>query len=185
MIVNKRQLADILGTTEETLTQWAKQGMPILLKRLGREGNQYETAAVISWLDARHKSDDPPTDYETERTRKVKLEADILALEKAQLEGHLIPSEKVEASWIGMISAFRAKMIAIPYKYAPLVAGKSFIEVETLLTDAIHAALEELYNDDDVGNCIKSDLESGTQSDQAATEADGERVGESVPTTEC
>jgi len=185
MLVNKRELADILGCDEGSLTRWAKQGMPVLMKQRGAAGYKYETAAVIAWFEARHKSDDPPTDYDTERTRKVKLEADILALEKAQLEGHLIPSEKVEASWIGMISAFRATMIAIPYKYAPLVAGKSFIEVETLLTDAIHAALEEVSNDDDVGNCLKSDLESGSQGDQATTETDSQRVGESVPSIEC
>lgn len=146
MIVNKRQLADIMGCTEETLSQWTKQGMPVLLQRRGVAGNQYETAAVIAWRDARNQSDSPPTDYETERTRKVKIEADILALEKAQLEGRLIPVEIVEQSWLRMAVAFRAKMLSIPSKCAPRVCGLSFIEAETILTDAINDALSTLAN---------------------------------------
>lgn len=176
MIVNKRQLADIMGCTEETLSQWTKQGMPVLLQRLGKAGNQYETAAVISWREARNQSDSPPTDYETERTRKVKIEADILAFEKAKLEGKLIPAETVELAWTRMAVEFRAKMLSIPTKCAPLVSGLSFIEVETVLTDAINDALSALANND-LADSIANQFEDCDARSETATEADRQPVG--------
>lgn len=181
MIVNKRKLADIIGCTEETLSNWQKQGMPILLKRIGREGNEYETSAVISWLDARRQSDAPPTDYDTERTRKVKLEADILGLEKSQLEGKLIPAEKVEQAWIAMASAFRAKILSIPSKYAPQLTGLlSFIEIERILNDAIYAALTEL-SDASMAEGIAVQFDEDHRNTEAAAEPHSQPVGESKP----
>lgn len=183
MIVNKRKLAEIVGCTEETLTQWQKQGMPILLSRLGREGNQYETTAVLSWLEARRQSDAPPTDYDTERTRKVKLEADILALQKAQLEGRLIPADKAEQAWAALVAAFRSRMLSIPSKCAPPIAGlESFIEVERLLSDAIHDALAELA-DSDLATRVTDQFSDAVECSSTANQADSEPMGESESTS--
>lgn len=176
MIVNKRQLADVMGCTEETLSQWEKQGMPVQLKRKGCAGNQYETAAIIGWRDARNQSDAPPTDYETERTRKVKLEADILALEKAQLEGRLIPADKAESAWISLVSAFRAKMLAIPSKCAPLVVGISYLDAESLLSDAIHNALSDLATGE-LADGIADQFTTDDEREPPAAEADREPMG--------
>ena len=177
MIVNKRQLADIMGCTEETLSQWEKQGMPVLLKRRGCAGNQYETAAVIGWRDARGQSDAPPTDYETERTRKVKIEADILSLEKAQLEGRLIPADKAEQAWTKLVAAFRARMLAVPSKCAPLVAGLSFIDAERVMADAVSDALREL-SDGELADGIADEFAADDERDAPAAEPDGQPVGE-------
>ena len=47
MIVNKRELADIIGKSEEWLTQMQKMpDFPVLVKRLGRGGSDYETKEV-------------------------------------------------------------------------------------------------------------------------------------------
>lgn len=170
MIVNKRQLADIFGVAEETLTQWQKQGMPILLQRKGQQGNQYETKAVIEWINARRASDEPPTDYDTERTRKVKLEADILALEKAKIEGKLIPADKAETAWVKLTSAFRAKLLSIPNKYAPILAAQTgFIEIEQTLNDAIYRALNEL-SDSDLAERITDQFDEAGSDPSASTE---------------
>lgn len=178
MIVNKRKLAEIIGCTEETLTQWQKQGMPILLSRMGREGNQYETTAVLSWLEARRQSDAPPTDYDTERTRKVKLEADILALQKSQLEGRLIPADKAEQAWFALTAAFRSRMLSIPSKCAPQITGlESFIEVERLLSDAIHDALAELAASD-LADRVTEQFSDANECSSSAHQADSQPVGE-------
>src|SRR3990172_13341229 len=49
MIVNKHQLADVMGVSERTLSEWQEDGLPI--KSVGGRGmeNQYETAEVIEW----------------------------------------------------------------------------------------------------------------------------------------
>jgi phage terminase Nu1 subunit (DNA packaging protein) len=178
MIVNKRQLSDILGNTEETLTQWQKQGMPILLSRRGAAGNQYETKDVLAWIDAQRQSDEPVTDYNTERTRKVKIEADILALDKAQKQGKLIDADTVEESWIRMVCAFKAKILAIPTKCAPaVVAASTFIEVEELLKTAIYDALSELSTEN-IEYSDPADPVIRSEDGEAAAEDDGEPMGQ-------
>lgn len=177
MIVNKRQLSDILGVTEETLTQWAKQGMPVVLKRRGSAGNQYESTAVLSWLDAKKQSDSPPTDWDTERTRKVKLEADILALQKSQLEGRLIPAEKVEEAWTATMAVFRARMLAMPSILAPALIGlETFIDAETLLRESINNALHELSRSD-LAAGIAEELDGGDSDRESAPGPDDQPMG--------
>lgn len=171
MIVNKKTLAEFLGVTEETLTQWQNQGMPILLKRLGRSGSQYDTKAVIDWMEATRNSDSPPTDYNTERTRKVKLEADILSLEKAQLQGRLIPAEKAEQAWSTMAAAFRAKMLSIPSRCAIQIIGLSVIESEKILRDLINEALAEL-SESDLADRITESFEYSAENSTATSDID-------------
>lgn len=178
MIVNKRQLSDILGNTEETLTQWQKQGMPILLSRRGAAGNQYETKDVLAWIDAQRQSDEPVTDYNAERTRKVKIEADILALDKAQKQGKLIAADIVEESWIRLVCAFKAKMLAIPTKCAPaVVSATTFIEVEEILKVVIYDALSEL-SAENIEYSDQEDTVVGTEDGESAAEHNSESMGQ-------
>lgn len=48
-IVNKRELAELLDVSEVTLTEWQKEGMPVV--ELGGPGvpGRYDTADVIRW----------------------------------------------------------------------------------------------------------------------------------------
>ena len=48
--VQKKELADILGVTEKTLTTWQKNGMPIEIVGGRGQRNTYDTEAVIEWL---------------------------------------------------------------------------------------------------------------------------------------
>lgn len=48
MKANKRQLAEIFGIAEETITQWAKSGCPVELQRRGSAGNVYDTGQVFA-----------------------------------------------------------------------------------------------------------------------------------------
>ena len=55
MIVNKTQLAQIIGRSEEWLTQAQKQSdFPVLQKGRGRAGSRYETADVIDWMNRKN-----------------------------------------------------------------------------------------------------------------------------------
>lgn len=175
MHTNKRELANILGVTEETLTQWQKQGMPIVKAGKGRGGSVYDTVAVLAWKSARDQSDQPITDFETERTRKVKLEADKLALEVAEKRGDLIPAEQVESAVADMVAAFRARILSIPSKLAgPIAATIDTRETEALLTDAIHEALHELS---DYAPSAETGHPDGGPSGGPATEADDLSMG--------
>ncbi|WP_157959211.1 terminase small subunit [Marinomonas shanghaiensis] len=48
--VQKKELADILGVTEKTLTTWQKNGMPIEIVGGRGQRNTYDTEDVIEWL---------------------------------------------------------------------------------------------------------------------------------------
>ncbi|RDL44679.1 hypothetical protein DN730_09850 [Marinomonas piezotolerans] len=48
--VQKKELADILGVTEKTLTTWQKNGMPIEVVGGRGSRNIYDTEAVVEWL---------------------------------------------------------------------------------------------------------------------------------------
>lgn len=84
-------------------------------------------------------------DYDKERARLTKAQADKTELEVDVLRGKLIPSELVEAVWSGMTTAARSRLLAMPYRLAQsAMAAKSLTEVETAALDLITEALHEL-----------------------------------------
>ncbi len=65
-------------------------------------------------------------------------------LKNAQTKGELIPREVVNAKWAEDVSNVKAKLLAIPSKLAPRLAGLEAREVSSILTEAIYEALNEL-----------------------------------------
>ena len=51
MLVNKRQLSEILGVSERSLTDWQKEGLPVASYADNRgQANEYESSEVIRWM---------------------------------------------------------------------------------------------------------------------------------------
>lgn len=48
--VQKKELADVLGVTEKTLTTWQKNGLPIEVQGGRGQRNTYDTESVINWM---------------------------------------------------------------------------------------------------------------------------------------
>ena len=48
--VQKKELAEILGVSEKTLTTWQKNGMPIEIQGGRGQSNTYDTEDVINWM---------------------------------------------------------------------------------------------------------------------------------------
>lgn len=48
--VQKKELAEILGVSEKTLTTWQKNGMPIEVQGGRGQSNTYDTEEVINWV---------------------------------------------------------------------------------------------------------------------------------------
>lgn len=84
-------------------------------------------------------------DWNAERTRKAKEEADALAMKNAQARGELIPRETFHIMVTSAFARVRARLLAMPSKLAPLVDGLSTpAEVQSLIKDSVHDALSEL-----------------------------------------
>jgi phage terminase Nu1 subunit (DNA packaging protein) len=184
-LVNKAELADIVGKSQQTLTTWQKQGMPIHVAGTRGQENLYDTVEVIDWLVRRTLEkvvigDDGETIvYEVEKARLTKAQANHEELKVEVLKGDLIRSEVVERVQGGMVSSFRARCLSLPTKAAPQLLGLDETAIETALTDYIYEALEEL-SDFDPGAYIPQ----GGSAGEAAAEADDQPVGGLEPGTQ-
>lgn len=150
-IVNKKELAEIFGKSEVTLTQWQKNGLPIKLEAQRGQSHQYDTEDAINWLIRREIGkltvDDQGRvhDYEAERARLTHHQANKTELEESVLRGSLIPAETVERVQGDMVSAFRSKILSIPTKAAHALIGlEELAEAKDVLQQYLFEALKEL-----------------------------------------
>ena len=150
-IVNKQELAEILGKSETTLTTWQKNGMPIKFEAKRGQPNQYDTEAVIAWWLRRDISkltvggDGEVLDYEAERARLTHHQANKTEMEAAVMRGDLIPADTVQQVQADMVGRCRARLLAIPTKAAHQMLGLDDLsEAQDVLKQNIYEALREL-----------------------------------------
>jgi hypothetical protein len=107
-IVNKGQLAEIIGKAENTLTTWQYEGLPIRSKGGRGSTNQYDTAEVIEWMIQRALAGERS---ESGRERRDRLEADRLELMIAKETGQLVAASEIEPLWANAILAARNEFL--------------------------------------------------------------------------
>ena len=128
-----------------------------------------------------------PQDTHLERARLLKAQADMAEIDLAERTGALVTVDRVEADWMDMVSACRAKMLSIPTKTAYQIAHlENPQEIEKFLKRIINEALAEMAtyettNDDEE---LQTNLEEGDADLDAAPGADGEPMGGSVSEAE-
>lgn len=109
MIVNKRQLSEILGVSERTLTEWQKdERFPIAVNSGRGASNQYETAAVVEWMIQRAVNGDK---QESARERRDRIAADRDELALSRELGQLVPAENVEETITELALAVRSTIL--------------------------------------------------------------------------
>ena len=87
------------------------------------------------------------SDYDTERTRKMKADADTAEINLAKLKGELCLTADVVKAWESVLHAARAKLLAMPSKISPILANETETsQVKHLLEEALREALTELSN---------------------------------------
>ena len=129
------QAAALLSITPRALREWHDAPR-------NKDGT-YPGPALVAYYVARNGGDD--LDLNRERARLAKEQADRTALANAVARGDVIPAAVATQQWTDHIVAARARMLAIPPKYSPQVAGLSDVNViASILKDAVHEALDEL-----------------------------------------
>ena len=124
-----------------------------------------------------------PQDTHLERARLLKAQADMAEIDLAERTGSLVTVDRVEADWMDMVSACRAKMLSIPTKTAYQIAHlENPQEIEKFLKRIIFEALAEMASYETTNNDeeLQTDLEEGDADLDATTGADGEPVGGSI-----
>jgi len=150
LIVNKRQLSQILAVSEETITQWQRDSnFPIESRSKGQKGNQYDTGAVIAWLKKREVDNlmvnTSAIDIEEAKRRKIAAEAGLAELELAKEQGTVVLVEDVADEFAEQVSALRAKLLSMPSKLGSLIfTAKDVTEAKEILENAMLEALNEL-----------------------------------------
>lgn len=114
---------------------------------------------------------------DSEKMRLTSAQADKVELELDVMRGKLLHARDVEREVNNMVSAFRARMMNLPVKAAPLVLPLADLnEAEEVLRDLVYEALMELSNYDPEKYNANSP-ESGDQDSGAAPETNRKRVG--------
>ena len=98
--------------------------------------------------ETRRKPGRPPIDepdYNAARARKMTADAELAELELLKAKRELVSAEDVKAAWGDVLSAMKAKMMALPTICAPMCAVETEINViQNILEGQVTEALDEL-----------------------------------------
>jgi phage terminase Nu1 subunit (DNA packaging protein) len=142
MIVNKNQLADVMGVSERTLSEWQEDGLPI--KSVGGRGleNQYETAEVIEWRVQRAVAG---KSVMTPRDRRDLADAQLSELELARESRKVVSIEEVLPLWEAAVLAARTDLLGLGPRLKALIDARYGIDVEQEMIDVVvRDALQKL-----------------------------------------
>ena len=114
--VNKRELSEILGISERSLTEWQRDGMPVaeLRESLGHE-NTYDTEAVIRWWierDVARRAGGSSFD----KLNDVRYRRELINLNRE--EGQIVLREEIRPAFRTYVNDVLATLLGIPDKYA-------------------------------------------------------------------
>jgi phage terminase Nu1 subunit (DNA packaging protein) len=167
-------ICKLLDLTPQRVNQLAKEGVIPKVER-GRYELVPVVRAYIQYLRMGNlKRDLPEDDYTTHRMRLTRAKADIMEMERSQMEEKLIPTNDIETSWLEATANMRAKMLSLPTKAAAEVfSAESISEVKNILKEQIYEALAELSNVEiHVYNPIRaSKSEDSSEEDLSESEA--------------
>lgn len=148
MLFTTKQLAEILNLSPRRVQQLAEEGVLVKSSR-GKYKAVESIQNFIRQLSKEQSSKASGVDYFDERALHEKAKREKAQLELAVMKGELHRSEDVEFVMNDMIAAFRSRILAIPSKLAPQLAGKTDIPmIQQLLSLETNEALTELSNYD-------------------------------------
>lgn len=181
--LTQAQAADLAGMTVQGIKMQSTTADPP-----PKGANGYPPRDFGQWLKRRHlrgvgvDSTGTRYDYETERARLTKAQADKTELEAKELRGEMIRAEHVIEAWARMLGAMRARMLSLPQKAAPRARGAmSDEEAATLIEAEVLEALQEL-SDDGLPDRTRARRDGRTSDTAPAPEDDGQPVGGRAPT---
>lgn len=143
MIVNKRELSEIIGVSERTLSEWQKQGLPVASYASNRgQSNEYSTTDIIAWLVNREIA---KIQQETPKDRLDRVKADKIELEIKEKTGELAPVAMFERAWHDHILAARTEFLTMPEILATELSAITGADIDPeIIKTHIDRALEKL-----------------------------------------
>lgn len=178
------QAAALRGVTARRLRQLDGEESPP-----PKDGNgQYPAEEYGRWLRAHWvgecgvANDGKSYDYNAERARLTKAQADKTELEVKEMRGEIARVPVIVQHWQQMVSSMRAKLLSLPSKLAAAIAPPEKMQEATDRSQAlVHEALAEIANDaipDEIRTRIDAQRRASDEDDSSsAADADAEPVG--------
>lgn len=150
------------------------------LQQIVREGSgprcvdaRFPVADFADWLAARNTE----SNFQAERTRLTRAQADKTELEVAELAGDLCRTNEVTTAWGDKNASARAKFLGFPAKIAQRIAPPERIaEVQKLAQECVYEVLLELAGDG-LPERTRARRANGGRDLGATAGPDGQRVG--------
>lgn len=182
--LTQEQAAALRGVTARRLRQLDNEENPP--PKDGR--GQYPAEDFGQWLRAHWLSeagvanDGKAYDYNAERARLTKAQADKTELEVRELRGEMARVPVIVQHWQSMVASMRAKLLSLPGKLAAAVAPPEKLQEANEKGQAlVHEALAEIANDalpDDVRARIDAQRRAADEdSCPSSADSDAEPVG--------
>jgi terminase small subunit / prophage DNA-packing protein len=170
MKVNKSGLADVLGVSEKTLTEWQKEDPPLPVNAAASrrgQANEYNTPAVIEWLVLRRLRQ---AGAESPRDKLYRLQGEESALRIAERRGQLVSLAQLEPALAQMVTAFRSRVLQLPDDLCHELGSNApnLDEVRAAGGRLVHEALQELSKHDPATQGESAALAGQTTKDSAS-----------------
>ena len=177
-MATQKEIAEYLDLSAPYVSTLVKNG--VLPQAKGKEGMNKDHCriAYINYLrsKARMHLKSGSGDIGEEKLRLVKNQADHKELEVAELSGKLIDTDDVIDLWQDMIANCRSKLLNIAAKVTHQVIGMTeYGEVEDLINDEIHEALNELAKEP-IPETTEINLEQVDSDIQSTREVEGQSM---------
>ena len=143
---SREDVAYMLDVSTKTIQRMEVDGLPIAKTGSGARPNEYDLRQVVRWWTAREIQKATGGDYNAERTRLTKEQADKEEMANAVRRGDLLEATEVGAAWDDMILAARSKMLALPTRVTPLIQATDgeFHSIKNVIDAGVREALDEL-----------------------------------------
>lgn len=155
-IVERPELAAILGYDPKTILVWQKAGMPYVPGRGGGEANEYNTCEVIKWLITREAKGG--IDLDSERAKLATAQTKMAELKHAKLDGKLIDIEDATFVVQKLAYAIQQRIVALTL---PADEKDRLWESIAALSNVDFTKAEK-YDDSEEDEITDSASESGT-----------------------
>lgn len=145
IICSTAEVGMALGLTDRRVRQLRSDGV---IEAMGR--NKYDlTEAIQGYINfltgGADNSKEVSNDYHYERAKLTKAKRETAEIELALLRAEVHSAEDIRAVMSGMLMSFRARLLALPTKMAPmLLAQAELTKIQDLLRSGIYECLSEL-----------------------------------------
>ncbi|MCP4049881.1 MAG: hypothetical protein GY730_04160 [bacterium] len=159
--VSTQELSSILTLTERRISMLTKEGV-LSKKAKGKYELKKSVGDYIKYLKNRMPGNASMTkniDYNIEKARKTKAEADIAEMEAAKMAAELVPAEDIKFEWANLVTEVCIRIRNIPTRVVSLIVGElEERRIKEILLNEIDLALTSIANGNNSNECNKTKI---------------------------